>query len=789
MNPSQIRKSSLSVAIASIVATTAVAQEAPNTQPTLMNQVTVTATRTERELDDVASSVSVVTAEDAEQNMVTNIRDLVKYEPGIDVTSDSRFGLGSFNVRGMDQNRVKITVDGVDQAKSFGYDKFIQSQRNFFDIENMKQLEVVKGPASTLHGSDAIGGVVAFVTKDPADYLKPEGDDSYASVKAGYNSADSSFNESFTLANRSGDWESMLIYTRRDGKERQSYGGRSGVGQQREKQDPLNYYSNSLLGKIQYQVNDDHRIGFTGEYQNSKSTSDQLSMQGENINGRVTYNSSSSNDRAERMRLGFFHEWQADLVAFDDVKWTFDWQNSKSHQKTDDDVTNMEIGGWIPGPGGDAPDEIPVPKYARYERHKDYVYEETSLQLNADFTKALESESASHFISYGVSIERKEQDNLNKTHYLSSEKVDGPGSGLCIPSWPINHDCDPDYAAGDVVVGRYAPVAQTNQIGLYLQDEIGLINDRLVVTPGIRYDRFESKIKSTRNYTGNVSDSKHDSFTARLGAVYEINDTWSAFGQYSQGFSTPDLFALYFHEQQPGLVEVLPNPDLKPEESDSIEFGLRANNELGSMEVTAFYNQYKNFIEQVTVDNPEGLLGGVFQYQNISEATIKGVEFKGMLWLDELLGAPVGTRFNTAIAWSEGRGKNDGGRTEPLNSVAPLKGVFGLGYDAPTNDWGSEVTWTLVSKKKYRDISGSDSDTSMDDRESGQFATSGYGLVDLTAYYKPHKDVTVSAGLFNITDKKYWVWDDVRGLSNSYEGIGRYTQPGRNYSVSVKWEI
>ena len=52
---------------------------------------------------------------------------------------------------------------------------FLRSQRNYFDIENMKALEVVKGPASTLHGSDAIDGVVAFVTKDPSDYLKPEG--------------------------------------------------------------------------------------------------------------------------------------------------------------------------------------------------------------------------------------------------------------------------------------------------------------------------------------------------------------------------------------------------------------------------------------------------------------------------------------------------------------------------------------------------------------------------------------------------------------------------------------
>ena len=769
MSPHTLRKSQLGMAIMAISAGAVQAETVSPSSPTLLNQVTVSATRTERQLDDVASSVSVVTAEDAEQNMARNIQDLVKYEPGVNVTSDSRFGLGSFNVRGMDQNRVKITVDGVDQAQSFGYDKFIQSQRNFFDIENMKALEVVKGPASTMHGSDAIGGVVAFVTKDPADYLKSQGDDTYASVKTGYSSADSSFNESMTIANRTGDWESMLIYTRRDGKEQQSYGGRGGVGQQREQQDPLNYGSNSLLGKLQYQINDDHRVGFTGEFQNTKTTSEQLSMQGETINQRVTYHSSESKDKSERMRFGFFHEWQADRVAFDDLKWSFDWQKSKSNQKTNDHVTSMEIGSWL--------GLIPIPKYSEYKRQKDYIYQETSFQLNTDFTKSLETGAVSHFISYGLSFEVREQDNLNKTHYLEAKSN----------TWPY----DPDYSAGDVITDRYAPVAQTYQIGLYLQDEIGLMNDRLVITPGVRYDHFQTKIKSTDHYNGpEVSDKSYNSFTARIGAVYEINDTWSTFAQYSQGFSTPDLFALYFHETQDGLVEVRPNPDLKPEESDSFEFGFRANNHLGGMEITAFYNQYKNFIEQIKLaENPDGLLAGIYQYQNISDAVIKGVEFKGMLWLDETINAPTGTRFNTSIAWSQGRGTIEGRDNEPLNSVAPLKGVMALGYDSPTDLWGSEVTWTLVAGKKRSDISNSDSDSSMDDREGGQYATAGYGLLDLTAYYRPHQDVTINAGLFNITDKKYWLWDDVRGLSEDYEGLGRMTQPGRNVSVSVKWEI
>ena len=521
MHAPLICKKRLSIAIASVIATTAVAQEQPKAQqPTLMNQVTVTATRTERELDDVASSVSVVTAEDAERNMAGDIRDLVRYEPGVSVSSDSRFGNGSFNIRGMDENRVKISVDGVSQAKSFGYDKSLQSQRNFFDIENMKQLEVVKGPASSVHGSDAIGGVVAFVTKDPADYLNAEGDDTYASIKAGYSSADSSFSETMTLANRSGDLESLLVYTRRDGNERKSYGGVGGKGEGREQADPLDYSSNSLLGKVQYQINDDHRIGFTGEWQDNRSTTDLLSQDGYTVvNGtpsfghKRVYSDMTGDDKAERKRLGFFHEYDGNNQLFDDMKWSFNWQDSVSTQRTDDHFFGCAIvfGQCI--------------EDTNKTREKTYSYSEESLQFDAVFNKFFELGTTQNYLTYGADIANTSYGNDNKT--VSIDHRDNDSVSTEYENW--------------------MPQIDMRQYGVFAQNEISLMDDRWTITPGIRYDRFEEKIKSTDYYEGDATDKTYDSWTARLGTVYEFNDTWSAFAQYSQGFATPDMFSKYFN--------------------------------------------------------------------------------------------------------------------------------------------------------------------------------------------------------------------------------------------------
>lgn len=160
-------KSRLALAVIAATASLAqsnvvVAEDKTTYQPTLMDQVTVTATRSEKQLKDVAASVTVVDEEQIEKELVTDIKDLVKYEPGVNVGSDGRTGSEGYNIRGMDGNRVKIMVDGIDQPKQFnsGF-TYQRAQRDYVDLDTLKAVEVVKGPSSSLYGSDAIGGIVA----------------------------------------------------------------------------------------------------------------------------------------------------------------------------------------------------------------------------------------------------------------------------------------------------------------------------------------------------------------------------------------------------------------------------------------------------------------------------------------------------------------------------------------------------------------------------------------------------------------------------------------------------
>ena len=136
---------------------------------------------------------------------------------------------------------------------------------------------------------------------------------------------------------------------------------------------------------------------------------------------------------------------------------------------------------------------------------------------------------------------------------------------------------------------------------------------------------------------------------------------------------------------------------------------------------------------------------------------------------------PQGSYLKGAVAYARGKDESTG---QPINSVDPLKGVFGLGYNHDER-FGGELTWTLVAAKERVD----------ETQISNQYEPSGYGIVDLTTWWAIGGGVTVNAGLYNLTDKQYWNWGDVRGITASNAGLSRYSQPGRYGAVNVSWEL
>ena len=685
--------------------------------------IVVSATRTENKLIDVPATITVIDEEKIDSILVTDIRDMLRYEPGVEATNDGRYGLSGFNIRGLTGNRVKILIDGTEQSEGFSSGPWLNAPRNFVDIDSLERVEVLRGPASSLYGSDAMAGVVAFRTKGPSSYLDEDGNDTGGAAKVIFDSVTDSFSETLTLANRTGKLESLIQYTRRDGSETENKaeGTAADLGNDRTLPDPYDFSSDNILAKIEYQVNDNHRLNLVGEYFRSTSFIELKSLEGPSYSTSYNYSNYTGDDKFERYHIGLSHEWTANTMLFDSLVWSVDWQDSDVEELT----TNY------------------TERFGYLTRLIDYSHGEEDFQVSAQFDKTV----GIHHFTYGASFQHTEQENLTNKYY-------------------------PDTGADDDIA-RYTPVVKGKSYGLYLQDQIKLLNGNFLLTPGLRYDRFEADPQVDDLYTDQLGGHESEKVTFRLGAVYKVSDTVSVFGQFSQGFKSPELRQLYREDQSSaarGYI-TLSNPDLEPESSDSFEAGFRFSTDSASFELTGFYNEYDNFIEQTV----EGASPRIYQYVNYNEATIKGIEARTALWLDQLVGAPEGMAFQASFAYAEGTTEIDGEET-PLDSISPTKAVFGLTYDSPDEAWGAGVNLTLVGSKGAEDVSDED-----------YFTPDSYALVDLTAYYNITPDLALRAAVFNLTDKKYWLWEDVRGYDADVSYLDRYTQPGRNVSVSLKY--
>jgi hemoglobin/transferrin/lactoferrin receptor protein len=137
--------------------------------PLTVHEVTVTATKARRDPIDTPAEVNVIAREEIERAQASSLKDLLKYQPGVELENGPRRIGETPVIRGLEGPRILVTVDGARLNFQSGHKGKI-----FLDMDALKQVEVVRGPASALSGSGALGGVVAFTTKDPSDYLPPE---------------------------------------------------------------------------------------------------------------------------------------------------------------------------------------------------------------------------------------------------------------------------------------------------------------------------------------------------------------------------------------------------------------------------------------------------------------------------------------------------------------------------------------------------------------------------------------------------------------------------------------
>jgi hemoglobin/transferrin/lactoferrin receptor protein len=721
----------------------------------VLDSVIVTATMTPRAQKDIAGETSAIDAAEIDRHQAQDMRDLLRYEPGVSVSGDgSRFGLNSISIRGLDSNRVRILVDGIAVPDAFAIGSFSSAGRDAVDVDSLKRVEIVRGAASSLYGSDAIGGVVSYLTKDPSDYLDG-GKGQYASLKTSYASVDRETSETGTYAAGDGSNGLVLVATHRDGSQFANSGTIDSADATRTRPNPQDTTSNSLLAKYVRDHPEGRIDRITLDGERARDNTDVLSGLSYSSLTRAQTTALRGDDRRQRLRLSVGQDIPLSWSFADSLLWRAYAQRSKTTQDTFENRATVSSGALI-NPA---------------QRYREFTFDQDIVGVNATAQKSFTTGAAQHELTYGVDVSRTHTEEERNGYALNL--TTGVKTNVVPP---------------DTFPTRDFPLTNTTTAAWFGQDEIALLNGRLSLIPGLRVDYYD--LDPERNDAtfamanpGVVPTGlTRTSWSPKFGAIWRFSDELSAYLQYAHGFRAPPYndVNVGFTNLQFGYT-ALPNPNLKPETSDGVEIGLRGTSELGYFSVSAYDNRYRDFINElefVGIDPSSGLV--LFQSVNLTRVRIRGAEARAGLKLDALNSALAGFTLKGSLAYARG---DDESAHQPLASIDPARAVIGLAYDQTA--WGAELFGTF-SQANRRLAAAEDSDGQGNSATSALFHAPGWSTLDFYAHWQAAQNLQLYLGLTNLTDHRYWRWGDVRGAAYVPATVDRYSAPPRAISMGLK---
>ncbi len=715
------------LAVAGACLTSAFAQSPPGA----LKEVVVSGSRSEQDPDTLPQSIDVIGPQQIEQRQISDIRDVARELPNVSVQrAPARFTIGAqtgrdgnagFNIRGLDGNRVLMLVDGVRQPRSYLFQSESAIGRDYVDIGLVKRIELVRGPTSALYGSDGIAGMVNFITRDPADYLRG-GRTFGGQARIGYEGDVDGWRAGATLAarpNDSAEW--LLSFGGNRAHALDNQGTNDAASIERTRPNPQTDTGRSVLGKLVLRPGGGHKHVFTAEHVDRSSAYDLLSNIARPPLAATSVVGSTATTDMRRNRLSWDGSWQLDAAWAERLQAMVSWQDGRSNEYQFQDRNTAA------------------------DRSRNTFYQERALQANLQAATVLRSGGLTQRLTYGVDFTQVRVQNLQ--------------TGTTPP-------------AGEAYPLKRFPDTRESSAAVYLQDEI--VIGPWAITPGLRHDRFKIDA-SAAGYTAPLPPvSLSDSATSpKLGVVFQASDAWSAYGQVAAGFKAPTAGQVNgFFANTLANYRSIANPDLRPETSQNFELGLRGRLPGVRLDLSVFTSRFKDFIE----DNR--LVGGsftaadpaVFQSVNVARVKLDGFEIKA----EAAVGRVGPGTLAVPVSYGRTRGRDrDTGR--PINSVNPERMHLGLVYA-----WGPMTTRldaTYRAAKKAGDVDRSALAT--------QFATPSATTLDLSAQWRIRPDLRLAAGIYNLTDRKYWNWSDVNGVSSTQATLDAWTQPGRYAKLTL----
>ncbi len=709
-----------------------------------------------------------------QEELIANNHDLVRYTTDVGISDNGRRAKG-FSMRGVEGNRVGISVDGVnlpDSEENSLYARYgnFNSSRLAIDPELVQGIDIMRGSDSFNSGSGSLGGSVNYRTLGADDIVFPENNWGVL-LKNSYASKNREWTHTAGVGHKDEKFDMALLYSYRDGHEMKSNGtGEAIRGRERGVPDPATHKNRSYLAKLGYFITPSHKVS--------------LSFNAQRDNNWVDEESYSLTQSSWREVRDFGKRYNSNLA------YEYFPENNRllSYIKADIDLQQTDIGSE--NTKGDQQYDFSVPYWPKPLKPERNANEIQTTNMKNKFKRASSRADSmpweilwgTHQFTVRTSVSQKDFENENNKTFYTGERTEES----------IQH-----------------PV-RTRSFMAQLQDNV-IWNEIFSSQLGVRYDWDQlvpQDLKATcRACSAKPASNTFQSVSGSLGLDAQVNETWKVGYNISTGYRVPTASEMYFSFEHP-QGNWFPNPKLKAEQALNNSIHIQAEHSVGTYNLNVYHSRYKNFLtEQESIFekiNPyyfeDSRSGELFyttiaqQAVNIDRATVSGVELTTKTNLDQVVSfIPEGWKFLANLGYSKGRLK---GTEASMLSIQPIKVILGFGYEDPEDRWGLNARMTYLGAKKAKDAQVIDySSRRYKEIKTYPYLNGSATLFDVYGFYKINKHVILRAGIYNILNRKYHTWDVLRGINQfsttdavdpQRKGLERFYAPGRNFAGAVE---
>ncbi len=657
--------------------------EEPDEELSFFASTSVTATGSATDTFDIPAPVIVIDAERIGEISPDNAADLLRDQPGVDVN-----GIGPNQarpiIRGQRGLRVLFLENGLRMNNSRRQSDFGEVT-GLVDVDNIETVEVVRGPASVLYGSDAIGGVMNLITKVPA-----AGDGTNVGFNLGlrFSPADE---QTKTNAGIHGHSEKFSYAIGASFRSAQDYEAPSGdFGDITLAEDTIvndtGINDDSINAHLGYRPNDKHGVFFRLNRYRAGET-------GFGFVDPATIGDDSGFEIKIRYPFQDFDRYTFGYEASGFESGLANTVDFQLYRQENSRQLSNDIFIPIGAPFG-------LPAEVQADSLNSTELETTGFR--AELTKIV---GQNQILTYGA--EYYEDDSFNTDFSTTTTTFRAffpltffpcPGGGtpyFPFPGIPVpGFECS--FADTDDVAN--SPNATNTGGGVFIQDEIRA-GDRFSATLGLRYSETETKAEPTPDWDVTGLDFSDDAVVGAVDFTYSIQPTLNLVASYATAFRAPNIIERLFNGLTPeGAGFQVLNPDLKSEESENIDLGLKYRSRRAFFEAIYFdteiddaiiqYTMSPSDIAQLPQDTQDEIdqtgVSFVVQQRNADVLKIDGIEVAGGFRWDN--GFSIGGNYTTL----DGESVSGGPAADPTGNTFSEKWNAFARYDSPAAKWWAE---------------------------------------------------------------------------------------------------